>query len=271
MFPRVAITFLVVVGIYIAIDTVSFLLFGPETARKLASPRTGYFGATKEVAVSPGASREAEEWRVFGKYQGDSEPKMKAKALQKSDLKIELLGLFTEVKGGHGSAIIKNNNNEEILVGSGDYLAGGLKVRDILKDGVVVEKEGQVSTLMLIDWPDYIDIEEHSSKVDSMNQESAKAGDPATALSPPSHSRLLEHAGLQPVDPDLPAGYKVGARAEALKEDYGLQDGDIIVSINGYPLGVEADDRLANSSRRQGQAVMTVRRHGRTFTVKIKR
>lgn len=57
---------------------------------------------------------------------------------------------------------------------------------------------------------------------------------------------LLARADLRPVQPGAPEGYIVGGKiSPELAGQLGIEPGDIIVSINGHPVGEDANDHLA--------------------------
>ena len=52
----------------------------------------------------------------------------------------------------------------------------------------------------------------------------------------------LSKAGITPVSTGESSGYKVGADAQGAIKQAGLQPGDVILSINGKPVGVASSD-----------------------------
>ena len=81
-------------------------------------------------------------------------------------------------------------------------------------------------------------------------------------------NKAFRHMGLSAVPGPGANGYVVGEKAKELKEKYDLEDGDIILSINGYPLGDQDSDVLAfESFNYMDSADITIARDGQQFTV----
>lgn len=263
---RVMMLLLVVFGGYIAVDATSFFiaesspLSGKNIPRKKIDART-------QIDPSPLSLKEINRWNLFGSFQGNTDYDLNPAALSEIDLEIKLLGLFADSGKDRGAAIIMKSSNEEVLVSAGDYLDGNVRVSSILDDKVILEQAGEQKVLALIKWSDYKGIQPQVSEIAKQDREDAS---PEKAHAPPSYSKFIKHAGLKPVRLGLAAGYKVSESAEGIQKKYNLREGDVIISINGYPVGVEADDRLAGSSLMDGRGEMTVRRDGENFLVKVR-
>ena len=52
----------------------------------------------------------------------------------------------------------------------------------------------------------------------------------------------LNEVGITPVSSGESKGYRVGDNAQAIIKQAGLQAGDVILSVNGRPVGVAAND-----------------------------
>ena len=81
--------------------------------------------------------------------------------------------------------------------------------------------------------------------------------------------RTLAEAGLQPVSSSAPRGYRLGALANAPQLAHtGLQSGDVILSVNGRPVGDARRDRLEiDDVISAGSARIEVQRGERRFFV----
>lgn len=85
--------------------------------------------------------------------------------------------------------------------------------------------------------------------------------DPAGALS---------ELGVTPVSESKSAGYRVGAEAQGLLKQSGLQPGDIILSVNGRPVGVAADDSaLMDQVMASSRVRVEVKRGTRRFFLTV--
>jgi general secretion pathway protein C len=80
---------------------------------------------------------------------------------------------------------------------------------------------------------------------------------------------LIRQLGLQPVSEGGTEGYRIGEQApKQLIEQVGLNQGDVVVSVNGYPLGDEESDLAALQSYLDSQAAsIVVQRGEQEFTV----
>src|SRR5690606_2726848 len=57
---------------------------------------------------------------------------------------------------------------------------------------------------------------------------------------------ILKHFDLHPVSDSMPAGYIIGDKfPEETAKSTGVQPGDVLISVNGYPVGEDSSDYLA--------------------------
>ena len=80
---------------------------------------------------------------------------------------------------------------------------------------------------------------------------------------------IIGQLGLEPVTEGGSAGYRLGKRApKQLLAQVGLQSDDVILSVNGHPLGTESNDMAAlRSYQDTQQASIVVQRGDQQFTV----
>lgn len=263
---RVIMFLLVVVGGYIAVDNTLFHLVGPIPNSE-PNAREHQTGVGNRPSSSSLPVSDVKRWDIFGSYKENGGYSVNASALPETELDMKLLGLFSDSERRRGAAIIAGQEDEVTLVSAGDFLEDSVRVVSILKDRVVLEKAGAKQAMVLIEWSDYESIELNVEEAEKPDQEKTST---EKATAPPSYSKFLEHAGLKPVTTGLAAGYRISKNAEGIQKKYNLREGDVILSINGYPVGEEADDRLAGSSLMEGRGEMIVLRDGRSFPVKIR-
>lgn len=81
--------------------------------------------------------------------------------------------------------------------------------------------------------------------------------------------QALNDLGITPVSPDSAAGYQLGNLAQSrYLSQTGLQPGDVILSVNGRPVGDLQADRLEIANiLAQGSARLEIQRGSRTFYV----
>jgi len=81
--------------------------------------------------------------------------------------------------------------------------------------------------------------------------------------------QALNDLGITPVSPDSAAGYELGNLAQSpYLSQTGLQPGDVILSVNGRPVGDLQADRLEIANiLAQGSARLEIQRGSRTFYV----
>ncbi len=81
--------------------------------------------------------------------------------------------------------------------------------------------------------------------------------------------QALNDLGIKPVSPDSAAGYELGNLAQSpYLSQTGLQSGDVILSVNGRPVGDLQADRLEIANiLAQGSARLEIQRGSRTFYV----
>ena len=261
---RAVLIFLVAVGVGIIFDTISFLLRGPPEKNPISDIQNSddlVYKMKNDVAPIV-----AETSEIFGSVQRTSDPEVNGEVIPETALEIRLLGVFSDRFNKKSAAIIERKDEESTLVMIGDVLPDGVKVSRILKDRVIFNKNGEKEQLPLTKWKDYKNVKDKIYKDKNKKNKDLKKDD---KVHPPTYSEFLAHAGLKRVNAEMASGYMVGEGAEAVKEQYGLQQGDIILSVNGYPVGAEADDRLAGSSLIDGAGKMKVLRGGRTLTVNV--
>ena len=83
--------------------------------------------------------------------------------------------------------------------------------------------------------------------------------------------QVIRDFGFEPVAPGRASGYRVGSNASnSTVAGAGLQPGDVVVSVNGMPVGVAMNDaRLFDQVRSAGRARVEVERNGRRFFLTV--
>ena len=83
--------------------------------------------------------------------------------------------------------------------------------------------------------------------------------------------QAIRDFGFEPVAPGRASGYRVGTNASnSAVASAGLQPGDVVISVNGMPVGVAMNDaRLFDQVRSAGRARVEVEREGRRFFLTV--
>ena len=253
---------LVVILAYLIAQTVWLLWYGPRDA--LPDTRL------RQVAVEGGAqggpslsASQVENWRLFGVYQAEPTQERPVDAPE-TRLSLELLGLFQTRDRGRSSAIIAERGGDAELYHIGDGIPGNATLEEIYADRVILRRQGRLETLRLNE------LKGLAGGVTQVTEPEPRtpAPSPETELAQ-QRTALIRQLGLQPVTDGATEGYKIGDRApQQLIEQVGLQPGDVVASVNGYPLGTEESDLAALQSYMESQAAtIVVQRGEQEFTV----
>ena len=184
-------------------------------------------------------------------------------------LNLELQGIFITEDAKFSTAIVAKKGKIGELFAIGDKLPGNAILAAVLEDHVLIRRGTKMEKLLFSD-----------SKFQFVSDEAPEnASSRSGGISGITRSRLgnarnsirntngsnnkstnnktltqyqeklrndlhgtLSEAGITPVSIDESNGYKVGADAQAAVKQAGLQPGDMILSINGRPVGVASND-----------------------------
>ncbi|MHB1617943.1 MAG: type II secretion system protein N [Metallibacterium sp.] len=194
-------------------------------------------------------------------------------------LPLKLEGVWADASG-HGYAIIAADSSPAKVYAQGAALPYGASLQRVLSDGVLLDTSAGTQSLALI---------KHAGGADNADAELAPAPEPvalANAPRPPGmHAPMPESSGAPlPRGPlqvgdianGMPierqgrlAGYVLspGANAQAFAR-LGLRPGDVLVSINGQPLGDAALSSVQlREALQQGNAQIVVERNGQTINL----
>lgn len=203
-------------------------------------------------------------WHLFGVYQpkaGENTANQPVSAPE-TNLQLSLLGLFQSTDPKQSSAIIAEKGQDAELYHIGDRIPGNATLTEIYSDRVILRRQGRLETLRL----------ESFGSLSGVSEVTPPSR-PAPSRQPASLSQergvLIHRLGLEPVSQGSAQGYRIGAQApRALLSQVGLKVGDVILSVNGHPLGTENSDLAALRSYRDKQtATIVVDRGDQQFTV----
>ena len=222
-------------------------------------------------------------WEVFG-TPGESSSVVAVESAPDTRLRLELLGLFQHPDSVQAGAIIAEQGKEGELFRVGSRLPGNATLEEILADRVILLRAGQREALRLKEpelggveqapqasaaRPQRLDRRQNfagRSTVETLPAQQQMNGSGSSDELSAQRTMIIQQMGLVPADGE---GYLIGAGAPAeVLQQVGLRPGDVIVSVNGQPLGDENSDIAAlQEFRNSGAASIVVQRGAQRFTV----
>lgn len=211
-----------------------------------------------------------------------------------TQLPLELLGVFVADVADDSAAIIAQRGRQGILYAVGDDLPGSATLVEVHSDHVVLRRAGAreslhfpapgqglaartpVSAPMFNEEPvydeAYEEVYEEPYDQGSVDVEPANPGellDEYRDRLEEDPSQALDELGVSAVTEGAAEGYRIGDLAQSpYLSQTGLQPGDVILSVNGRPVGDLNQDRLElENVLAQGSARLEVQRGTRRFFV----
>lgn len=184
---------------------------------------------------------------------------------------VELMALFQTHNQLIASAVIFIEGYGAYRFKVGEYVAQNIHLLAILPDRVLIRlSDGDIDAVYL----KALEQGRINSVADELPKESSLViSDEETEVELSTaqirRKAFLQQVDLHPVTAGTASGYIVGDRfPEDAVKSTGITAGDVIVSVNGYPVGEEVSDVLAwHSVSSTESAVVVVRRAGQEFTV----
>ena len=193
-------------------------------------------------------------------------------------LPLNLRAVFVSTDPGQSTAIISQRNNSGKLYSPGDMLPGSAKLASIEATRVILSRAGtreelafksdfkakkgiQAATIAPQQAAQTSSAAPANPQSNALQQINAQlAQDPDETLEKMGVSRLSE------------GGYRIGSTAnQPFLAQSGLQPGDVVLSINGRPLGDINVDRLALTNlANAGSVSVELLRNGQTLTIKTR-
>lgn len=260
-----ALVLLLVWFTHVLAKTLWLVIAGPQeivpASHELAVIGTG--STTQQVLFS---KRQVEDWQLFGT------PNEAIKAVAPSDdeknapattLKLTLVGVFANTNQDISGAIIKSGSNAE-LYRVGDELPGRAELYKVFPDRVLLKRMGKTETLRLEveRQPGKIEAAETTPTLPDLNAAASQGLDTQRGM-------LISQLALTPVRDGSNEGYRVSAKiSRDVRRAVGLRPGDVILSVNGMPLGTdEADQAAISSFYESGKAEVEIQRGGSQITL----
>ena len=266
-------------------NTVLFFVAPPTTE---VSGEKGPSTAQRPDATTSTASVDIEsvvQKHLFGVAPVESEPDEEpAEQLAETRLPLELNGVFvSEEDPKLSAAIIAQRGRAGELYTIGKKVPGNAELLEVHRTFVVLRRAGVRETLRFPELKTRFD-ETPVPAGPAATASRRSAGTPAQPAEPPRTARefveryrdrleddpttTLNELGVQPVAVGEARGYKLGAVAAPQLSQSGLQPGDVVLSVNGLPVGnVQQDQGQIDSILAQGSARIEVQRGSRRFFV----
>lgn len=189
----------------------------------------------------------------------------KATKAPETRLNLVLKGVFAAIPMTNASAIIaKGKNGKEEIYGIGDKLPGGVTIKEIHPEHVVLERKGQLETL-------YMPKNNSIGKLTRSTSKNTLATTPGKALKNIRQNIIKNPTSFTKYA--LPVivrenGKQIGYRLQPQKEgdllaQMGIEPSDVITSVNGIQLsdpknGISALQKLSTAT----EVNITVKRNG---------
>jgi len=232
----------------------------------------------------------ARNWKLFG--DAATPVTTGSERAPATSLSLQLLGTFSTGNDRLSGAVIAERGKEGELFRIGAAVPGGATLEKVEADKVLLRRRGQLEALAFdaapiagsggveaggVGAPQGLDIAAGFRGLkERLTGAAADAGDPGSkvkaVLANLAHDikdnpdAVLGEFGLKAASG---GGYLVGesTNADAVR-NLGLRPGDVVLSVNGQPLGnVQNDARLVDEVKASGEARVEIRRGSQTFTV----
>ena len=213
-------------------------------------------------------------------------------------LNLELQGIFIAQDAKLSTAIVAQKNKTGELFAIGDKLPGTSTLAGVFEDHVLIRRGTRIEKLLFSDSKfqfvsdrspastspqsgggisdttrSHLGSAKNSISDKNESNNNSINNSPINTYQEKLRSDLqgtLSKAGITPVSTGESNGYKVGADAQGAIKQAGLQPGDVILSINGKPVGVASNDSALMAQVMASSRVrVEVRRGARRFFLTV--
>lgn len=244
----------------------------------------GSLPAADAPASASAPSRPIASWHLFG-----DAPKQPVVG-EASTTSLILRGTLAESDPKAGLAVIADAGNAERTWRVGEEVSPGVRLAAVYADRVVVARGGVEETLKLPRDTNLVaptTLQPTPARASSRDAAPAPAAgakpEPASAKAPASWEQVVEHLRRNPDElarrvklvPVLDDGRLAGVRVStgtdvSLLNQIGLQQGDVVTSVNGQPLdSIERGQQIMSSLGSASSVRVTVQRAGRPVEVTV--
>lgn len=218
-------------------------------------------------------------------------------------LNLELQGVFIATVTADSTAIVAERGKDGELFSIGDRLPGNAVLEAVLNDHILLKRGGQIEKLMFSDSnirqqfsanetasPEpTVEFNNPASRLSQIRQRIAdRQRTPRTAVAQPGANLknfvneyrdrlesdpagLLSELGVSAVSEGEASGYRISDELPSQKMlQAGLQEGDMILSVNGTPVGdVRSDSALIDQAMEQRRVRVEIQRDDRRFFLTV--
>lgn len=287
---------LVVVIAWLLADTLWFMATGSAGEQAAGPARKAQPGA----AAPPVDMQRIANQHLFGVAEA-APPAAADGPAPVTSLPLQLLGVFVAGSPGESTAVIAEENREGELFRVGDAVPGNAVLAEVHNDRVVLQRGAERESLAFpesgggiasVDEPveglggsDFEGGDPGLIEVEPSDAEAveAPAAEPVQASSGSSEggslaryrdrlksepTSVLSEIGMQPISGGAAQGYRVGDNVGEGLARVGLQPGDVVLTVNGRPVGnIQNDQQQVDSVMSQGSARLEIQRGNRRFFV----
>lgn len=210
--------------------------------------------------------KDIHSWKIFGSYKDSNTSHHNN--IEKTNLSIKLFGTFFNESEVLSAAIMSMNKEPPVLVAKNSDISTNIILKEINAQSVIIDNNGRLEKVELSDFESVAGlVSNENNPQPGSDQDSQDKNTPKTA-----RERALEKYGLEPVAEGSASGYRITEEAKELIEKFNLNPGDIILSVNGYPVGENDSDTLAiKSFQGSGSASVAVNQKGKTTVIEYRR
>ena len=286
----------VIIGIAYSLATTGWYLVSGPAPVTLADdkPKATRVGLKPALTVPEIAAR-----NLFGRTDAATQPV--AYDAPETHLRLTLEGVFQAEIPEESAAIVAEPNKPGELYLVGGKLPGNVVLAEVHADRIVLRRGGAVETLRFSDEPSLLTATNHdeppvAESVDMPLEEHPPEADNEAPSEQPIEAQIpeanesaslstvvqsyreklqqdpvgtLNSLGVAPVSSSGAQGYRLDNLASSpYLAQTGLQPGDVVLSVNGRPVGdVQSDQAQLDNIVAQGSARLEVQRGSRRFFV----
>jgi general secretion pathway protein C len=294
---------LIIIGIAATLaQTVLFVISGPQSSQTSSTPVRATVQQQRSQTTSINAILSR---NLFGAADASSATAIATPTVE-TRLPLELRGVFVADVAEDSAAIVAQKGKTGELYAIGAVVPGNAELMEVHPDHIVLRRAGNLETLTFpevtaalvagsVSGPGPESYDGMSDTTDSRyfdqdNSESIEAEGGSSASRTPGRGAAstprefvdryrdqleedpqgaLSDLGIAPVTVDGAEGYRLGNLAQSpYLSQTGLQPGDVVLSVNGAPVGnIKQDRQQIDNILNQGSARLEVQRGTRRFFV----
>lgn len=196
-------------------------------------------------------------------------------------LPLELLGVFVADEAEDSAAIVAQKGKPGLLYVVGEKVPGNAELLEVHADHIVLRRAGNRETLrfpqVVSSPPVAVPQQNAASRSSRRSAQAAAAAETPRDLVTNYRDRIeadpegtLKEIGITPVSEGDAQGYRLDSAAASSPylSQTGLQPGDVVLSVNGQPVGnIQQDRHQLDNILAEGSARIEVQRGTRRFFV----